>query len=140
MSSPQNPATWCERDDFIKAVLASKLPDKVVRVLVRLAMFLIVKEGRIDPSCSQIAKASGVGERTVFRVLAFAERVGLIAVERAIGRNNNYTLVLTTATHMAEVDAATPLPNRGGTTAKIDPQPLPNRGGTTANKVADSSV
>ena len=115
--SPKNPTTWCGRDDFIKAILASDLPDKMVRVLVRLAMHLNIKHGRLDPSCKRLAETSNVSERTVYRILERAEAEGLIAIDRSNGSNNQYVL-LTTAIHMAVVTPAKePLPNGAGTTA-----------------------
>ena len=42
----KNPTTWRARDDFIKTVLASDLPDKAARVLVRLAMYLNLDFGQ----------------------------------------------------------------------------------------------
>src|SRR5262245_7384814 len=105
MTRNKNPTTWLARDEFIKAVLASELPDKAARVLARLAMHLNLKTGVIDPSCKTLANESHVGERTVYRILEMLERTGWIAIERATGIENRYTL--TTATYMAVVTNAT---------------------------------
>jgi hypothetical protein len=136
--SSSNPSTFKERDDFIKGVLASGLPDKVVRVLVRLAMHLNIEKGRLDPSCKKLAEGSHVSERQVFRILERLEAENLITVERATGCKNNYILAPTTAIYVAGVTTATHMAEvEGATTAKIDPPPLPNRQGTTATRLAD---
>jgi DNA-binding MarR family transcriptional regulator len=124
-----NPTTWRGRDDLIKAVLASKLSDKAVRVLVRLAMFANVNGGQLNPSCKTLAAASGVSERSVYRILEQLERLGWIEVSRTAGRENSYVLGrLTTARAMA-------VPAGSDTTARaVAVPPLPNSETTTANR------
>jgi hypothetical protein len=125
----KNPTTWLARDDFIKAVLASDLPDKAARVLVRLVMYLNIDSGRIDPSYKKLAESSGVKERSVYRILPLLESLAWIRIERSDGRlSNQYVLntaiqtaVLNTATHMAALKSPT-LPNRGSNTAKSSAQ------------------
>src|SRR5262245_31027190 len=133
MTKHKNPTTWPARDDFIKAVLASELPDKAVRALVRLAMYLDPDIGLINPGCATLAKKSHIGERTVYRILEMLERTGWIEIERATGIENRYTLRQpTTATYMAVVPDATTATYMAVVPAASEAEPLPNREGTTA--------
>lgn len=148
------PKTFEERDDWMRSVLASKLPHAAARLAVRIALHLNVDSGRCDPSSPTLAAESNVGERSVYRLIDLLEHQEWITVTRINGRVNQYTLLypttakamagVTTAKAMAGVTTAKamagvterPLPNFAPTTAKSTPPPLPNRGGTTANRVA----
>jgi hypothetical protein len=142
MTTPQalakSPKTFRERDDWMRAILASDLPDAAARVAMTLALHLHVDTGRCDPPYSILASKSHVSERSAYRLVALLEHTGWIAIQRVSGCLNHYTL-LTTAKPMAGVTTAKPMAGvRAATTAKSDTEPLPKSGGTTANKVADN--
>jgi hypothetical protein len=97
-----SPKTFLERDDWIRAILASDLPDAAVRVAIRLALYLRVNTGRCDPSYPILAAESHVSERSVYRLVDLLERKGWIGLQRTRGRgrSNQYAL-LKPASHVA---------------------------------------
>jgi hypothetical protein len=156
MSGPASePTTFAERDEWMRAALASDLPHVAARLAVRVALHLNVDTGRCDPSAPMLAAESHVSERSVYRLLDLLEHLGWLSITRVAGRANRYSLLTpdkpmavvtpanpmsgvtspTTATSMAGVDAE-PLPNSAPTPAKSGTRPLPNRRGTPANRVA----
>jgi hypothetical protein len=89
------PTTFLERDEWLRAVIASDLPHVAVRVAVAIGLKLHVKTGRCDPGIDDIITASNVPERSIYRQIALLERAGWIAVQRVrgFGRRNEYVLV-----------------------------------------------
>ena len=63
-----SPKTFAERDNWMRAILASDLPDAAVRVAIRIALHLHVNTGRCDPSYIALATDSNVSERSVYRL------------------------------------------------------------------------
>ncbi|KRR14529.1 helix-turn-helix domain-containing protein [Bradyrhizobium valentinum] len=94
MTKASQPSTFLERDEWMRAVLASDLPRVAVCVAVAIGLHLNVKTGRCDPSFAGIATASHVSERTVYRLVSLLEHSGWIALQRTGGRQRNqYTLL-----------------------------------------------
>jgi hypothetical protein len=126
----KNPATFLERDNWMRALLAAKLlPHATARVALAIAMHLHVESGRCDPRYKTVSKASGVSERSVFRHVELLVRAGWIALDRKTGFSNQHFL-LTPANSMAEVTPANsmadlPLPNREGDPCQNEGGPLP---------------
>jgi hypothetical protein len=88
------PKTFLERDDWIRAVLASDLPHVAVRVAVVIGFHLNVETGRCYPGIDDIKTASAVPERSLYRQIALLEKAGWISIQRVRkpGRNNEYIL------------------------------------------------
>jgi hypothetical protein len=88
------PSTFEERDDWIRAVLASDLSHVAARVAVRIGLHLNVEFGRCDPGVGKIATGSKVSERSVYRQLALLEQAGWIEIRSGGGRkrSNHYVL------------------------------------------------
>jgi hypothetical protein len=136
MSTTTQPKTFPERDEWLRAVLASDLPHAAARVAAAIGLHLHVKSGRCNPGHKVLADEARVSERSAYRWIELLERADWIEIERASGLANQYVLRtpatsmagVTTATSMAGVDAATP--------ATSGNRPLPKRGGTTANRLA----
>src|SRR5262245_54893765 len=98
-----SPKTFKERDDWMRAVLASDLPDAAARLAVRIALYLQVTTGRCNPSYATLAAESHVAERSVYRLVALLEHRGWIAVQRTGGRGNAYNYVLLSAANYVAV-------------------------------------
>lgn len=134
MTSPQKlatqPKTFEERDNWIKAVLASELPDKAVRVLLAIGMELRVNTGRCDPSYSELATTSHVAERNLYRLIPLIEHKGWLAVQRAGGRHRNQYVLLNPAKAMAELNTANSAKSASPTLPKLWQS-------SSANKVAE---
>jgi len=130
MTALKNPATFLERDNWMRALLAARLlPHATARVALAIAMHLHVESGRCDPRYKTVSKASGVSERSVFRHVELLVRAGWIALDRKTGFSNQHFL-LTPANSMAEVTPANsmadlPLPNREGDPCQNEGGPLP---------------
>jgi hypothetical protein len=109
MTSPQalaaSPKTFAERDNWMRAVIASDLPPIARVVAIRIALHLRITTGRCDPSFPTLAAESHISERTTYRLVDLLEHSGWIAVTRASGRGNQYTLVTPDRT-MAGVTSA----------------------------------
>ena len=89
------PSTFLERDEWLRAVLASDLPHVAARVALAIGQHLRVRTGRCDPSFAGIATASHVSERTVYRLVTLLEHAGWIAMQRGgrgQGQRNQYIL------------------------------------------------
>jgi hypothetical protein len=123
-----SPKTFAERDAWVRAVLASDLPHRGVRLAIRIAMHLHVETGRCDPSITTLAAGTRFSERAVYRWVAVLERAGWIGIEHTRGQTNRYAL-LTPDTSMARVDDVTPDTLMAGvesvTPATGDAAPLP---------------
>jgi hypothetical protein len=125
----KNPPTFLERDNWMRGLLAAKLPHASARVGVAIAMHLHVESGRCNPNYKTVGKASRVSERSVFRHVELLVRAGWIALFRKTGYSNQHFL-LTPANSMAGGTPANPmadlpLPNRGGDPCQIEGGPLP---------------
>jgi hypothetical protein len=107
---PKQPSTFRERDDWIRAVLASDLPHVAVRLAVRIAHHLHIGTGRCDPSYAALAAGSHIGERSVYRLVAPLEHTGLVPTQRTRGRHSNQYVLLNPATAMTGLN-----PDRAGT-------------------------
>jgi hypothetical protein len=144
MPSPRNlassPKTFLDRDNWMRAVLASDLPDAAARVALAIGFHLNVDSGQCNPSFPTIAVESHVSERSTYRLIDLLEHRGWLAVTRISGRGNQYTLLTPdkTVTGVTPDKGVTgvPLPNRGPTPAKSEGAPLPKSGGTPANMLA----
>ena len=124
-----NPSTFKDRDAWIRALLAAKMPDAAARLAIAIAMDLNVKSGRCDPSYARQSKASGIPERTAYRLVALLEQMGWIAVQRTRGRlRNQYFLVLNPANKVAGLNPAKSCQRENST--------LPNQPSNPANMVA----
>ncbi len=79
--------TLQQRDDWVKALLASGEHETRQRVGIRLALFLNIKTGRLDPSYAGISKALGgkPAEQAVMRAVKKLEERGWIQVTRTGG-------------------------------------------------------
>jgi Helix-turn-helix domain len=101
MTTPQalanSPKTFLDRDNWMRAVLASDLPDAAVRVAIRIALHLRVNGGRCDPSYVTLAAESHVAERSVYRLVALLEHAGWIVIQRTRGRLSNQYILLNPA-------------------------------------------
>ncbi|MET4034945.1 MULTISPECIES: helix-turn-helix domain-containing protein [unclassified Bradyrhizobium] len=87
------PTTFLERDNWLRAVLASDLPHVAVRVGAAVALHLHVKTGRCDPSFAGIATDTGMSERSIYRLVALLEHRGWLTTQRTGGRfRNQYIL------------------------------------------------
>jgi hypothetical protein len=81
MTTPQalasSPKTFLERDDWMRAILASDLTHHVlVRVGITIALHLNVDTGQCNPSYPTLARESGVSERSIYRLVAALEHAG----------------------------------------------------------------
>jgi hypothetical protein len=128
MSTPQalasSPKTFLERDNWMRAILASDLPHVAVRVAMAIGFHLNVSTGQCNPSYAALSATSHVSERSLYRLVPLLERTGWIAIQRISGRLNHYTLLtpakVVTGVTTARTMAGVPLPTRGGTTAKSE--------------------
>jgi hypothetical protein len=78
----------------MRAIIASDLPHAAVRLAVRIALHLHVDTGRCYPTHATLARETGIGERSIYRLVAFLDQAGWIAVQGTRGRNaNNYILL-----------------------------------------------
>ena len=106
-TTPDNPATFLERDALIRVVLASSLPERAKVLLVSILMHLHVETGLCNPSIGDLARASHISSRSVKRWLHYLKMSGCIEAKPAKGRNNRYTVV-TRAIPMAPVGPRNP--------------------------------
>ncbi|MCA1415293.1 hypothetical protein I6F30_29800 [Bradyrhizobium sp. NBAIM20] len=91
----KQPRTFLERDDWMRAVLASDLPHVAVRVALAIGAHLHVKSGRCDPSIDDIKASSNIPKRSVYRQIALLEQAGRITLQRGgrgPGQRNQYVL------------------------------------------------
>jgi hypothetical protein len=142
MSTPdalaRSPKTFAERDAWMRAVLASDLPDAAVRVAIRIALHLRVSTGRCDPSYTTLATESHVAERSVYRLVALLEQKGWLSIQRTRGRHSNQYVLLNPANPMAGLNPA--IAETGLNAANPDSRDnptVPNRASNPANMVAD---
>jgi hypothetical protein len=94
MNSETQPRSFSERDDWLRAVLATKLPHVAARVAIRIGLYLNVEFGLCNPGVKTIAEATNISERSVSRQLVLLERAGWIEIRRGGGRkrSNHYVL------------------------------------------------
>ena len=124
----KNPSTFKDRDAWIRALLAAKLPDAAARLAIAIAMDLNVKTGRCDPSYAGLSKTSGIPERSAYRLIALLEGLKWLAIQRTRGRLRNQYFLRNPANHVAGFNAAKAGQRENST--------LPNRPANPANKVA----
>jgi Helix-turn-helix domain len=65
--------TLKQRDDWMKAMLASKESAGVKLVALRLALYQNIKTGLCNPSYATLAKDADVSERSAIRAIAALE-------------------------------------------------------------------
>jgi hypothetical protein len=119
------PKTFVDRDNWMRAVLASDLPDSAKAIALTIALHLRVKTGQCNPSYPTLAAESHVGERSTYRLVDLLESAGWLAVQRTQGRLSNQYVLLNPANYVAGLNPA-----------KSDPATLPNRPSNPANMVA----
>jgi DNA-binding IclR family transcriptional regulator len=78
----------------MRAIGASDLPHAAVRVAVQLALHLHVASGRCNPTYATLAVASHLPERSVYRLIAWLEHTGWLAIQRTSGRLSNQYVLL----------------------------------------------
>jgi hypothetical protein len=143
--TPSNsPTSFRERDEWMRAVLASDLPHVAVRIAIRIALHLRVNTGRCDPAYTTLAAETHVPERSVYRLVALLEHAGWIAIQRTRGRHSNQYVLLNPANSMAGLNPAEARqnPDNAAVSGLANPDPgdnptLPNRASNPANMVAD---
>jgi hypothetical protein len=142
-SLASQPRSFKERDDWMRALVASDLPHAVVRAGICIAMHLNVDSGRCDPSYAALSAATRIKARTLYRLVPLLERSGWIAIQRLNGRINQYVLTTAkamTGDHCQSYDRGTTAKAMTGvgeaTTATGDTPPLPLETLTTANTLA----
>ena len=85
--------TFKQRDDWMRALLRSDLPPVAKNVGTRLALYLNVETGRLDPLQFSLAKELGTTERNVRRGIAALVEAGWIAkTRRGLKRFDSYSL------------------------------------------------
>ena len=130
-ASRTNPSTFLERDEWLRAVLASDLPHVAARVAIRIGLHLNVASGQCNPGIDKIATGSNISERSAYRQIALLEQAGWIAIRRGgrgQGQCNQYTLIYPDRA----VSGINPVyPDSG------DNSTLPNRALYPATTVAD---
>jgi hypothetical protein len=90
---PTNPQTFLDRDNWMRAVLASGLPDNAKAVALTIALHLRVKTGQCNPSYPTLAAESHMSERSTYRLVDLLDHSGWIAIQRTRGRlSNQYIL------------------------------------------------
>src|SRR5262245_11045940 len=98
--------TLKQRDDWLKALLASGEHETTKLIGVRLALYLNIASGRCDPSYGGIARdlgghskhrrRRGISKDTATRQIQLLEAHGWISIARVVGRSrtNSFTLLL----------------------------------------------
>lgn len=99
-------------------------------------------EGLAWPSIATLKRKSGAGERTVYRAIAAMESLGILTIERIVGKGNRYTI---TPAAMAPLPVrhpcrkgTPPLPHRQKTPATVAPKPSENHQEPSEVKSADT--
>jgi hypothetical protein len=112
MKPTQNPKTFRERDDWMRAVNASGLPPAVRILAIGIALHVNIRTGQCDPGHACLTKETGIPERSLNRFFGCLERAGWLAVtRRGRGKNNSYVL-LRPANVLADHAAGDDPPNR----------------------------
>ena len=101
-----SPKTFLDRDNWMRAVLASDLPDNAKAVALTIALHLRVKTGTCNPSYPTLAAESHVGERSTYRLVALLESAGWLSVQRTQGRLSNQYVLLNPANYVAGLNPA----------------------------------
>jgi len=73
---PTNPQTFLDRDNWMRAVLASGLPDNAKAVALTIALHLRVKTGQCNPSYPTLAAESHMSERSTYRLVDLLDHSG----------------------------------------------------------------
>jgi hypothetical protein len=127
-----SPKTFEERNDWMRAVLASDLPDAAVRIAMAIALHLNPKTGQCNPAYPTLAAESHIGERSTYRLVALLEHQGWLTVQRTRGRLSNQYVLLNPAIHMAGFNPAKSRQRENST--------LPNRPSNPDSAVAGESL
>ena len=117
------PASFEERDDYMRAVNAAKGMSKTVKcILHTLALHHNVKSGKCNPAYKTIAAGADVSESTARRCLLQAEATGWLAIRRSSGGHHNATCDFILLMDRARVTGATQMtPLKGG---RVSNRPL----------------
>jgi hypothetical protein len=118
-----SPKTFLDRDNWMRALLASTLDHAAVRVGCRLALHFNVDNGPINPSFATLEHETHLPERSIYRLVSVLEHKGWIAIQRTGGRLKNSYVLLTPDTMTGVIpDAMTGLdgPNPDNTT-RVNP-------------------
>lgn len=99
-------------------------------------------EGLAWPSIATLKRKSGAGERTIYRAIASMESLGVLTIERVIGKGNRYTITPASVAplpvrHPCRRDTP-PLPERQRTPATQAPKPSKNHQEPSEVKSADA--
>jgi hypothetical protein len=92
-TTAHQPTTFLDRDNWMRALLASDLPDAAVRLGIAIALHLSVQKGRCDPGHDRLGKDTGTSARSVRRWAAVLERDGWLAIKRG-GRGHTSSYIL----------------------------------------------
>jgi hypothetical protein len=88
-------------------------------------------EGLAWPSIATLKRKSGAGERTIYRAIVSLETLGVLSIERIIGKGNKYTITPATVAPLPDRHpcrkGTPPLPERQRTPATVAPNPSLNR-------------
>jgi hypothetical protein len=95
MSSPKNPQTFLDRDNWMRAVLASGEPYAARCLAIAIALHLSVQKGRCDPGHKALRQDTGMSTRSVERWAARLERDGWLGIKHG-GRGHTNSYILTT--------------------------------------------
>jgi len=89
-----NPKTFKERDDWMRAVLASDLPSRARCLAIAIGLRLNVNAGQCNPGYALLATELRMSARSGIRTVAVLERAGWIKVTRAgHHRPNQFSLL-----------------------------------------------
>jgi hypothetical protein len=120
------PRTFKDRDEWVRALLASDLPHAAVRIGISLAFNLHVTTGRLDPTFAALARQSRIPERSIYRLVELLEHAGWIGIQRTGGRSANQ-YALTNPVTMSGLDKSQPCQNVQSNPDKTSSPTLTNR-------------
>lgn len=99
-------------------------------------------EGLAWPSIATLKRKSGAGERTIYRAIAHLEALGVLTIERIIGKGNRYLITPARAAPLPDrhpcQSGTRPLPDRQQTPATVAPKPSKNHQEPSEVKSADA--
>ena len=122
--------TFKQRDDWMRAVLYTDLSDKAKNVGLRLALYLNIETGRLDPLQYTIAKELRASERAVRRAIADLVASGWISkTRRGSEKSDSYRLNHPRPAKSGQSDSGRP--------AKSGQSDRPKVASRTANRTAD---
>jgi hypothetical protein len=87
-------------------------------------------EGLAWPSIATLKRKTGASERTIYRAIAGMESLGVLTMERVIGKGNRYHITPAAVAPLPDRHpcqrGSTPLPDRQKTPATVAPKPSKN--------------